>query len=536
MEAFLIYLFKSSILLSIFYAGYYFLLRKDTFFTINRHYLLVGIILSLLLPFLEFTTVKFIEEPNFYNVESTSTIALNTVIPSTNWWLIGTVLYAIGAFLFILRFIIQLISLKKLLINNPNKKQENCILIEVKEDIAPFSFFNYIVYNPTLHSAEELNMILKHEKIHIVQYHTFDLLVMNFLMIFQWINPIVWLYKKSLEQNLEFIADRETINQISSKKEYQLTLVKVSSNNYASIANNFYQSLIKKRIVMLNKKTSQNRKLWKITLILPLISLFLWSFNTKEVVKIKENSSFDINNSRNVIFQKEDQKVINFIVTKSSTKKELEKIKKTFKDEFDVDVKFSDIERNDKDEITGIRIAITAPKSSANYALSNDKPISAFAISYNDETNQINIGQTENHKSIVWVDGKGSGKSKFVEIHTDHDDDQENEFIFSGGGKDKIIKIKAKNGKVTQEEIRGESHDNVFEINTEDDKTFAFITGTDGKEPLIYIDGKEASKEKMKKLDSDKIESVNVLKGESAIKKYGKKAENGVIEITTKKD
>ncbi len=519
MEAFLIYLFKSSVLLSIFYLGYYLLLRKDTFFTINRHFFLVGIIISLLLPFLEFTTIKFIEEPDFYLVETTSSVTTTETLSSTNWWLIGVLLYSFGVIVFAIRFIIQLISLKKLLINTPLKTQGNYIFIEVTEDIAPFSFFNRIVYNPNLHTPEELDMILKHEKTHVLQYHTIDLLAANMLHIFQWINPFVWFYKKSLEQNLEFIADRETINQIPSKKEYQLTLVKVSSNNYTAIANNFYQSLIKKRIVMLNKKTSQNSQLWKITLILPCLSLFLWSFNTKEIIKIKDKNTFANNPAEKVVFQEEGSKVVKTIVNKNSSEKDLEKIKKTFKDEFNVDVNFSNIKRNNADEITAIKVAIIGPKSNANYALSNDEPITAFAISYNNKTNQINIGQSSTSHDFVWVNKKGSGKNHTVKIHQDHDGDTKHEFIFASGGKNKII--------------HGGS-ENVFEIHTDDDKTFAFITGTDGKEPLYYIDGKKASKEDVEKLDSDQIETMNVLKGESAIKKYGKKAKNGVIEITTK--
>ncbi|GAA4271145.1 TonB-dependent receptor plug domain-containing protein [Aquimarina gracilis] len=532
METFLIYLLKSSVLLGIFYLGYYFLLRKDTFFNVNRHFLLIGILISLFLPFLELTTIKFIEAPNFQIVDYGTQIESSKPEPSINWWQIGAILYCIGVFIFTIRFFVQLASLKKLFGNNPKVKQGDFVFIEVREDIAPFSFFNHIVYNPSLHTKVELEMILKHEKIHVIQYHTIDLLAINLFTIFQWINPAVWFYKNSLEQNLEFIADKETINQVNSKKEYQLTLVKVSSNNYATIANNFYQSLIKKRIVMLNKRTSQNGKLWKITFMLPLLYLFLVSFNSNEIVKIKENT-FDTKSNQTLLLQKEGEKVIEFIISKNSTKKDLDNVKKTFKDEFNVEVKFSGIERNSDDEITGIKVAINAPKSNANYALQNDSPINPFVISYNDKTNKINIGQSESSHDFVWVNKNGTGKSKIIEIHSD--DDKKHEVIISGSGKNKVVRIKDKNGKVITEEIHGSSHDGVYEFRTDDDNTFAFITGNDGKEPLLYIDGKESSKEKMKKLDSKSIESINVLKGDTAIKKYGKKAKNGVIEITTKK-
>ena len=134
---------------------------------------------------------------------------------------------------------------------------------------------------------------------------------------------------------------------------------------------------------------------------------------------------------------------------------------------------------------------------------------------------------------MIKIKGK-DGKVIREEIRGDEDEDELHEYIFSGNGKKKVIKIQGKDGKVIREEIRGDS-ENVFELRTDDDNTFAFITGNDGKEPLVYIDGKESSREEMKKLDSKNIESINVLKGDTAIKKYGKKAKNGVIEITTKK-
>ncbi len=534
METILIYLFKSSVVLTIFYVTYYFLLRKDTFFNINRHFLLIGVIVSLLLPFLEFTTVKFIESPNFYIAESNPSKIINTTQESWDWWLIGGIVYCIGLLLFAIRFVIQLLSLKKLVTGNLTKKRGNYNLIEVTEDIAPFSFFGFIVYNPTLHSKKELNMILEHEKIHVTQYHTIDILIINLLMIFQWINPFVWLYKKSLEQNLEFIADREAINHLQSKKEYQLTLVSVTSKNYAAIANNFYHSLIKKRIVMLNKQTSQNKKLWRIILILPLLSLFLWGFNTKEIVKIQQDHIINSTTLEKASSKKDKEKVVKFMINKNSSKQDFNNIKKTLKNDFNVDIKFSNIERNNNKEITGIKVAITSSGSSTNYAVKDKNPISAFIISYHSKTDSIHIGASESDHNFVMINSKKHGKNKILEIHTDNEDEEHN-FTFSGTGKDKIVIIKDKDGKVITEDIHGDSEE-IFEIRKKDDNTFAVITGNDGKDPLYFIDGKEATKEKMEKLDSDDIESVNVFKGKNAIKKYGKKAENGVIEIFTKEN
>jgi len=112
-----------------------------------------------------------------------------------------------------------LISLRNVFTKSQNKQKDGFSFLKTTEDIAPFSFFKYIIFNPSLHNIHELDMILKHEKIHAKQYHTLDILLINLFVIFQWINPFSWFYKKSLQQNLEFIADQETIRDIYVKQK-----------------------------------------------------------------------------------------------------------------------------------------------------------------------------------------------------------------------------------------------------------------------------------------------------------------------------
>ncbi|WP_281989545.1 M56 family metallopeptidase [Aquimarina aggregata] len=523
MEAFLLYILKSSILLAIFYLVYYVLLRKNTFFTVNRHFLLTGILFSLVLPFVEFTFITFIDQPDIYLIASKQNSPINEVSTKVNWWLIGFITYLLGVFVFSIRFAIQLISLFKLIQNHNYSQETKFKFVQVQEDISPFSFFNYIVYNPKLHSSQELSMILKHEKVHVTQNHTLDIIITNLFLIFQWINPIVWFYKKSTEQNLEFIADRETINQVNSKKEYFMTLVSVSSNNYSTITNNFYQSLIKKRIVMLNKQNSQKKQLWKIAIVIPLLSLFLWSFNTNEIVKIKENNTTTSSNAT-----KGDKKIIKFKITKSSSKKDLNRIKDTFKDEYDVDIKFSNIQRNTNNEIIGIMVNVSSKKSNANYSLQNESPIQSFVILYNSKTYGISIGQSDHINSISI---REKGKDQILEVYSDNN---KQEYIVSNNNGSKTVKIKDKDGKIIREEVHG-PEEGYFKINTKDKKTYAFFNDGAKKDPLFFIDGKESSKEEMENLDTENIESMNVYKGKKAEKKYGKKGENGVIEVKTKK-
>ena len=291
-----IYLLKSISILSLFYGVYFVFLRKDTLFQAKRHYLLAGIIAALLLPFLEFTQTIYLEAPKMEFEPVTNFIPATTqmVTPqeaafTVDWWQVVLAIYVLGVCVLLGRLLFQLISLLRLFRTYPSEKKGKYTFVQVDKQIAPFSFFKYIVYNPAAHSEEELQMILKHEQVHASQWHSVDLIAGNVARILQWINPFSWLYKKSLEENLEFIADNETVLKVASKKQYQLTLVKASSPLIApALTTQFYQSFIKKRIIMLNKSTSKRRNIWKLSIVLPLLAIFLWSFNVKEVIEYKE--------------------------------------------------------------------------------------------------------------------------------------------------------------------------------------------------------------------------------------------------------
>ena len=297
-----IYLGKSAAILTLFYLVYFFLLRKDTLFVANRHYLLGGIIAAALFPIVEFTKTIYVEAPLRTPIVFTEPIPETEILVQEavviNWWQIAVFIYCIGVVFMLISFTIQLFSLGRLINKHPSEKIGNYTYIKVPQQSAPFSFFKYIVFNPELHSQEEMTMILKHEQVHGAQWHSADIIMANLFLIFQWINPMAWLYKKGVEENLEFIADNETVQQVPSLKQYQLALVKASSTfPIPALTNNFYQSFIKKRILMLNKSNSNKINIWKLSIILPLLAVFLWSFNVNEVIEYteSENTSVDAN-------------------------------------------------------------------------------------------------------------------------------------------------------------------------------------------------------------------------------------------------
>ena len=433
----IIYIAKSAGVLTLFYLVYYFILRRDTFFTANRHFLIGGIVAAALLPLVEFTSIVYSEAPNMAAVGFSPMLEITeTTAPlqraSFDWWQILLLVYLAGVIVMFVRLAFQLLSLLKLIGQYPVEKKGKFLFVEVTDAISPFSFFNYIVYNPKSHSEEELQMILKHEKVHVSQWHSMDIILANLARILQWVNPFSWLYKKSLEQNLEYIADSKTAQQVPSKTQYQLTLVKASSPLIVpALTNNFYQSFIKKRIIMLNKSTSKRHNIWKVSIILPALAVFLWSFNVTEIVEYTESEipseeSIIMENSpdnatepslideaptkesakTNSALKKEElergnnyslkavskeavwpntsaapietvekptgtAKEFRFLITKNTTDAELEKIKAELKKEHDVSFTYS-ASRNSKGEITSLNISYSSSGNNGSYNVSED--------------------------------------------------------------------------------------------------------------------------------------------------------------------
>jgi len=572
METFLEYILKASGVLLIFFSLYQIGLKKETFFTGNRHFLMAGILSTFIFPFVYIT--KYIDATNYiiYADSQLSNVAMGSTSIETNfnWMQILFVIYCSGVVLLTIRFIIQLLSLRKLIGKNESKKINGYVYIETTREVTPFSFFKYIVYNPTLYNTAELDAIIQHEKVHSSQWHSIDILTAHFTTIIFWINPMVWLYKKSIQQNLEFLADAHATQDMSSIKTYQYALVKGAGNQFCtSITNNFYNSLIKKRIVMLHKSKSNKKNLWKYSLALPLLIAFVFAFNTKVVAQ--DSNEVDIH-----------IKKTEFIITKNTSNEEMETMKKDIAKD-GIDFSYT-VVHNNENEIVSISIHISGKKDdgstfSSSYNSGSDTPIKSIYITI-DEDKNIFVGNKniefdgnysfaihedidtddEKHEIIVKSSTHGNGKNN-VWVHSSYGEHETIE-IENIDGKE-IIRL---NGKVVSKEeyekitkdnkihskhittkktdsktgknvfiIKDSDDDSDIEILSGEDNDFFFID-TDGKEsPLFLIDGKKVSEKEFKKISHDEIKSINVLKGESAKIKYGKKAKNGVVEITTKK-
>lgn len=299
----ILYFFQTAICLTFFCVLYCLFLRKETFFKSNRLFLLFTLLASVLIPIFEFSFnlgFNSSHEQMFTNAVVASQEFLNTkmlkevvvVASGDNFVLMQAILviYVIGVLFLVIRFVYN-ISLLFIWINF-NKRDEDVIIL--KNDYPPFSFLNYIFINKKDILCEDVNSILEHEKVHVKQLHTLDILLIEIISIIMWINPIVWFYKSFLHEVHEYLADNRVVQSDIDEGEYKKHIVnRIVGGDIFEIANNFGHSSLKRRIMMLGKMKSSRLAFLKFLLLFPvsffLISAFTFSIEKQNIFKLADN-------------------------------------------------------------------------------------------------------------------------------------------------------------------------------------------------------------------------------------------------------
>jgi hypothetical protein len=274
----LYYLLESNLYLAIFYGFYLIFLQKETFYSLNRGYLISSTIFSFLVPFLQIGILSQLiyganklslayTNPNLATVTSNE-LKFSFLVD------LALVLYIVIAAYFIVKLIIGFYTILCLALKAKKETTEGITYIELKDSPSAFSFFNLLFINP---SSKEKHTILKHEMVHIRQRHTVDILFFELLKIFNWFNPIVWLIQKDIKLLHEYIADDLTTNSDIEKHDYAMFLIQNSFGVTPNYLTNqiFNQSILKRRINMLNKRRSTGRARLKILLAVPIVGAML---------------------------------------------------------------------------------------------------------------------------------------------------------------------------------------------------------------------------------------------------------------------
>ncbi len=282
----MLYLLEVSAVVAILYACYFALLRKETFFDLNRAFLLGIMIISFLFPLVNLDFLSSSPTPindsidqlrqtrmtYFEALESWSTegysiennhvgISKSDRSVSTKSYrvvLIGILsIYLFGVVVALSRLLWAYYSVLQLRWRYDKEQIDDTLVVKLPYPTAPFSFLNTAFICEEEKNDEALGQILAHEKVHIQQWHSVDLIFVQLLGAVLWFNPVVWLLIKSLKTTHEYIADRKIISQGYSLVRYQsLLLSQLISNNSIGLVHNFNLTFIKKRITMMNIERS----------------------------------------------------------------------------------------------------------------------------------------------------------------------------------------------------------------------------------------------------------------------------------------
>src|SRR5690606_7206960 len=205
MSELIIYLIKANIALALFYIGFRFGLRNLTFYKLNRYYLLFAFIFS--------STYSLINWTDLFKDKTEIPIEALSILPDwqqfqivdegIQWNQIVEVFFWLSTIVFVLMFLIKLFGILRIHLKSVPAQWTIYPYRKSKEDIIPFSFWKNIYLNPTKHKEVELDKIFKHEYIHVCQLHSLDILIAETALIFFWYNPICWLLRKDMRENIE---------------------------------------------------------------------------------------------------------------------------------------------------------------------------------------------------------------------------------------------------------------------------------------------------------------------------------------------
>ncbi|MEO7989996.1 MAG: M56 family metallopeptidase [Chryseolinea sp.] len=300
METFVIYWLKVNVVISILFLTYYLLLKKEKFFKLNRLFLMGSLVLALILPITPVINTPGLNQLqhevtglnslyDLYNnfsiassIEGNNTIATNSfeLAEQSPANFISTLsvkeivfgLYLLVTLTLLIRFVLQVVNLLLLIRKTKKGRQDGISYCEHTEELSPFSFFHHLVINKSQYNAEQLNQVITHEKVHIRQYHTLDILITEIAHIFLWINPIMIFLKQYVKLNLEYLADEQVLHTGVDRKSYQFSILQtcLQTETYP-LTNLFNSSKLKLRIKMMNSKRTSLAHLYKYAFVLPLI-------------------------------------------------------------------------------------------------------------------------------------------------------------------------------------------------------------------------------------------------------------------------
>jgi TonB family protein len=290
MNSLILFLIKVTAGTTLLYLCYLLFFSKETFYLRNRILLILTLVIPVFLPFLKVPVQMetAIPSPIFYinnliiptQIYDTE-VSQVTQEPFDYIKLLISVYFVVTS-LMLLKVLISIISTLTIIKGGTIKQNSFPRVVVTPKKVPPFSFFPFVVIPQVNYESGNYNDILWHESAHVRQGHTFDLILCEIFIAFQWANPFLWFIRRSLVLNHEYLADNFSIQKGESLKEYQFKLLSFQTGiKHISIAHNF-NSLIKNRIIMINQKPTRKIAAIKTLIVLPVVAVVIYAFGKPE--------------------------------------------------------------------------------------------------------------------------------------------------------------------------------------------------------------------------------------------------------------
>jgi hypothetical protein len=476
------YFLKANLYGLLFAGCYMLLLRRHTFFSLNRAYLLASVVLSLVLPLVTLPS----QEPETLPIPTgvlTLPIAAAPVEIGPDW---GAWAYAAVSLILLVVLVIRVLGLLRIIRRSPKVSHDGYTLaLPTDSTIPTFSFFGYVTLSP---ADRDNTLILQHELVHVRQWHSIDVLAMQLLRVVFWGCPALWLLERALRQVHEFLADQQAS---AHEQNYARLLVDYSFGlQPVSLANGFINpSLLKQRIQMLQQRATSRWALGKYVLIAPLaLSLLAMTTARDEIAEVVISQTTS------------NAKVISGKVVSAVDGKGLPGAM----------IIVEGVERG------------TTTNAKGEYKI-NALPSESLIFSFVGFKSQvIKVANRSVINVALAMETSAANKKKVTAAPATKQPDSRS-FV--------AVNDKSGNSHIT---FYDGATSRTYSLPDSMRKTKVSVKSPSGAKPLYIIDGVEQLGQEIDELNPNSIESISVLKGDHT-PTYGVKGKDGVILITTKK-
>lgn len=554
MESLLTYIIQVNLLLGIIYLGYIGLLKGLTFYVLNRVYFLAGGLFAFVYPFLDLKSLFVQRGLNMGLVGEQ--ISLYITKPEVQQQLtlgrLVEIVFMVGAMVLLAKFVFQLLSLLRIHLNSKSDQWRTYLFRNVLIPVVPFSFLNKIYVNKGQHQDAELKDIFKHEDIHVKGLHSVDILLFEMILVCCWYNPFVWLMRRAIRQNLEFLTDQQVLDKGVDKQAYQYSLLNVSKKGGSvGLSNQFNFKLLKRRILMMNKKRSSKIALSKYAFLLPVFLLTGAAFTVSKAEGSIEGVVEQVNKTRVIQLGKDLQVDVALPATISS------KVSKPLAEDLLTRQMTKDtLKPKGVMDTIHFRTNMNSVKEPLYIVEGKEVNSNMMSAIPSSEIESINVIKN-NGKAIYGEKGKngvilvtlrknGSPmvmNQPFTFTYDKKDDAVNVPKIKMNGNPTKVVVASYKSINTTEPDLKGRTEGisgNIIGLSDDGARKAAVRSiefrgvNASKENPLLVIDGKIVENAQLSGLDPNTIDNISVLKNNPATARYGDQAENGVVIVTTK--